>query len=575
MHCKLICIHLTKRLKLKKNDTIEFEERADFLENDKLVELTVTNDYFKSVQSKIIERGAKLIVGPRGTGKTHQFRFAYSQCIEDKNKPLAIYVNFGKYYNLEPLLFNSSNAIQIFHSWVLAKIVHSTYSLLSDLNKSEILLTEEGIFEKQNLEKFIQQAERFTAIPNDDELILNIGIKKIIDILENLALKLKRKRIILLLDDAALTLTPDYMVEFFDIFRSLKTFKISPKASVYPGTTEYGPRFHLGQDAEEVKMWLDVEDDNFSHFMDEFLSTRLNLKSQIDPDIIEIFKFASFGIPRAFMTLLRSYLNQKSERSQVKFNNVLDSHSDLIKQEYLSLKIKLPQYKSIIETGLVLFDKIIDELTKANKKESNTKEILFGIEKEKDTFKYKRMIKLLIEAGLLYDKGSSSEGSLSYNRYSPHYLFLIKNRAFSQTRGFSAKDIHRVLKLKANKRPLRRKFSTLLDTEQLNSIKLDLPACLNCGTARLTEEQKFCHNCGRPLVGKSSFDYFITISIDQLPLTEWQKQKILNETEFKTVGDVLQSQNPAADLRKAKGIGQVKSSNIYNMIQGLIDELLG
>lgn len=44
----------------------------------------------------------------------------------------------------------------------------------------------------------------------------------------------KRKRAILLLDDAALTLTKEYMIEFFDVFRSLKTISISPKASVYP-----------------------------------------------------------------------------------------------------------------------------------------------------------------------------------------------------------------------------------------------------------------------------------------------------------------------------------------------------
>jgi len=38
---------------------------------------------------------------------------------------------------------------------------------------------------------------------------------------------------------------------------------------------------------------------------------------------------------------------------------------------------------------------------------------------------------------------------------------------------------------------------------------------------------------------------------------------------------VLQSQNPAFDLRKAKGIGVVKSSSIYNTIRGMVDELLG
>ncbi len=133
-------------------------------------------------------------------------------------------------------------------------------------------------------------------------------------------------------------------------------------------------------------MWLDVEDESYSTFMDAFLVTRLNLKESIDSDIVEIFKFASFGIPRAFMTLLRTYLNQTQERAQVKYNNVLDIHSSLIRQEYLSLNVKLPQYKSIIETGIILFDNIIEELTKANRKDNQQRNIVW-LGKEKDTFK--------------------------------------------------------------------------------------------------------------------------------------------------------------------------------------------
>ncbi len=81
---------------MKEQYNIEFEERADFLESNRLVELTVSNEYFQSVQHKILERGAKLLVGPRGTGKTHQLRYTYNQCLNDRDKPLAIYVNFGK-----------------------------------------------------------------------------------------------------------------------------------------------------------------------------------------------------------------------------------------------------------------------------------------------------------------------------------------------------------------------------------------------------------------------------------------------------------------------------------------------
>ena len=87
-------------------------------------------------------------------------------------------------------------------------------------------------------------------------LISKLSIQRITTIIDELLKHSKRKRCILLLDDAALTLTPDYMVEFFDVFRSLKTQNISPKASVYPDTTQYGPRFHIGQDAEEVIFFL-------------------------------------------------------------------------------------------------------------------------------------------------------------------------------------------------------------------------------------------------------------------------------------------------------------------------------
>ncbi len=56
-----------------------------------------------------------------------------------------------KYYNLEPLLFNSNNAIQIFHSWVLAKIIYSIYDLMIDLEHSDINISEEEIFKRRIL----------------------------------------------------------------------------------------------------------------------------------------------------------------------------------------------------------------------------------------------------------------------------------------------------------------------------------------------------------------------------------------------------------------------------------------
>lgn len=557
-------------------DGREFEERADYINKDDLYKWTVENEYFELIQKKIIEKGAKLIVGPRGTGKTHQFRHAYYKCLSNSKLPLCVYISFGKYYRLEPLLFNSSNAINIFHAWVLAKIVYSCYDIIDELklNSDSILYSE--ILSRDSLKNFIQMAEKYDSVPEFDELIRFISIQKVIDILEELKDISKRKRVIILLDDAALTLTPEYLIEFFDVFRSLKTNLISPKASVYPGTTQYGPRFHIGQDAEEVSTWLNVDTDSYSQFMTNLLEKRFENEINISAEIIEIIKYAAFGIPRSFISLIRDYSDSTGTTVQQKFNSIISNRKNLLKHEYISMSLKLPQYTSIINIGYELFEKIITEITIANDKSINEKQINMGfLIEDSPTYTEERMIKFLIEAGLLYKTAPLHDGAgRVFNRYIPHYLFLIQNRAFSTTRGFNAKDIVNNIAKKTNKRPLRRQFSTLLSEEQINKLKLDLPVCSKCGTARLTEDQKFCHSCGNPLIGQSAFEACLTIPISNLPITNWLKDKISNETSFNTIEDFFLSQSPSSELKKARGIGNARSKNIMNTVNSILDEFL-
>ncbi len=559
------------------NDNKEFEERADFINKDDLSNWTAENEHFENIQRKIIEKGAKLIVGPRGTGKTHQFRMAYYSCLFENKAPIAIYVSFGKYYRLEPLLFNSSNAIAIFHTWVLSKIIYSCYKALGLLEIEDDELIYSNVLSKDKLKSFIELAERYDSIPEYDDLIKFLSIQKTIDILNHLKELAKRKRIIVLLDDAALTLTPDYMIEFFDIFRSLKTTTISPKASVYPGTTQYGPRFHIGQDAEEVSIWLSVDNSSYSNFMDTLLKKRFaDDNIDIPNEIVEILKFAAFGIPRAFISLLRDYNNDTGTTIQQKFNNIINNRKNLLTNEYKSFILKLPQYSSIINIGYELFETIIKEITKANKDDIQEKQINIGLLIENGQFyREDRMIRFLIEAGLLYKTSELHDGpDRIFNRYIPHFLFLIQNRAFSNSKGFNAKDILSNIKKKTNKRPLRRQFSTLLLPEQISRVKLDLPVCKKCGTARLTDEQKFCHHCGNPLIGQSAFELCLKIKIDELPITKWQKEKIKNETSFNSIEDIFISQSPVSELKKAKGIGDKKSGDIMKVVNEILDEFL-
>ncbi len=557
------------------NDNKEFEERADFIDETDLLNWTVSNEYSEGIHLKLIERGAKLIVGPRGTGKTHQFRHTYFQCLNDKEKPLAIYVSFGKYYHLEPLLFKTANAISIFHTWVLSKIIVECYTLIARFNLDTSLIIRPGNFTIEDISLFIEKAEKNIPLGESDYIISEVSIQRTIEIIESLTEKLKRKRAIVLMDDAALTLTPEYMIEFFDVFRSLKTSSISPKASVYPGTTQYGPRFHVGQDAEEVSAWLNVEDDSYNAFMNKLLEKRFSQLQFNNKEIIDLIKYSSFGIPRAFITLVRSYQQDRGKTIQQKFNSTITNQRELLRKEYLSLALKLPQYNSIIRTGLEFFDSIISQLVEANKENPSEKKTHFGLLEEGNMHRSNRMIKFLIEAGFLFELNPLHDGpDRVFKRFIPHYLFLIQSRAFSHTKGFDPKGILEYIQRKSDKRPLRRQLKTMLSDSKIEGIKLNLPACNRCGTERLSEEQKFCHNCGNPLIGHSAFEATLKIKIEDLPIPDWQINRIKSETKIRTIEDILMSQNPATELKKAKYIGDKRSSKIYEIVIGLLDEFL-
>jgi len=65
-------------------DQKEFEERADYSALEDLKKWNVDNEHFQKIQKKLVQKGAKLLVGPRGTGKTHQMRLAYDKCLTNK-----------------------------------------------------------------------------------------------------------------------------------------------------------------------------------------------------------------------------------------------------------------------------------------------------------------------------------------------------------------------------------------------------------------------------------------------------------------------------------------------------------
>ncbi|WP_413529091.1 zinc ribbon domain-containing protein [Rahnella inusitata] len=562
---------MSDKLNLSLFDEAEYEERADYITKEDLISWTATSKHFDNIQKKLIQIGAKLIVGPRGTGKTHQMRCAYFSCKNDANRPLPLYVSFNHYLRLETYLHENSNAIDIFHAWVLAKIV------VECAGEYGVFFEDLG-FNLDFLKKFILDIEKQKYSEAYSIVLSELNINIVQELIEKAIDKNDRKRAVIFLDDAALTFTNDYMIEFFDIFRSLKTIKISPKASVYPGTTQYGPRFHVGQDAERVDIWMNVEDQDYLQFMDAIVSTRFGKSLDIDKDIRELLMYAAFGIPRSYIMYLRSYIDSDRKGQQSKFNAIISEKCTNIMNEYRSIAQKMPQYNKIINIGDELISEIVKTIKAFNHKKIDEspldfkKNIVIGID-DVDT-KAERMIKFLIEAGILYAQDDVSHGTeRKLRRFIPHLALLIKERALTKSKGFNAAGLLLILKGPSEKHPVRKKFDRLLSKEKIAEISLDLPPCSNCETPRITEGQRYCHICGTALLESSTFKNCMSTKLTDLPLSDFQK-RVVEKTKYLTIEDVLSSDNTAAELRKVKGVGDKYSAKIVGKINEWTNEFL-
>lgn len=556
------------------------DERADYLDEEYIATQTVSGSFYSKIYDGLIAKGTKLIEGPRGCGKTHLMRYVWLECKNDDSKPLAIYVSFNKYFRLEPFLKSKPDAISLFSTWALAKILFAAYEVANsieddpNLDLSAILLGS-----KSDLELLIVRLER-SLYPNNEseELIDCISVSSVTKALHSLSDWLDRKRIIILLDDAAITLTPEYLFELFDIVRTLKSSRISIKASVYPGTTEFGPKFHVRHEAEVLSAWLSVEQSDYSVVLDEIIAKRFNGKLDIPADVIELFKYASFGIPRSLLVMLRDYIKDEGTRHQQKFNKIIELHAEFRLDEYRSLKDKLPRLESIISVGEQSLKRIVELIKQANSSliDSDSKQVIIAIETENIPL-FNRMMSLLVEIGLLLKLPDVSHGEdRTYQRFIPHLALLINERVFSQSsRGFSASSEVQFINRKNTKHPIRRTVKTLLGAEQITLLHLTLPPCRSCNTPRMSDNQRFCHQCGSPLIDESSFNKCMSLELFKLPgLTQWQSKRITELAAIKTVGDILSVQDPGTELRKLNRVGQKTADRIIRNVFVYVDEFL-
>jgi hypothetical protein len=435
-------------------------------------------------------------------------------------------------------------------------------------------------FDLSALKVLISKLERSQTLNSNEELLVSeLSIDRVGEAITRAAEVCGRKRSILLLDDAALTLTPEYLIEFFDIVRAIKTPYISPKASVYPGTTEYGPRFHATQEGDLVPLWLSVEDGSYSTVMGAIAQLRFEGFNKIPTEVSEYLKYASFGIPRAYLRMLSEFDRGGFTTTQQGLNQIIQSHVSARLDEYKSLAVKAPKLATLISKGEAVFRYFVNELKAANRDSLSRREkqLIVGVTGMESSVMVARLFDLLVEAGLLFKHPHVSHGpDRSYERYTPHLAALFEARAFSVEKGSSPRQVVDAMRLRNSKHPLRRSVPSLQAVGEITDLKFDLPPCAKCATSRVTEGQRFCHNCGSELIDASTFSNCMALLLSDIPgLTQWQRERIKSELpQLKTIGDLLAHQDPGTELRKIHRVGQRRATRILEVVEGYVEEFL-
>ena len=563
------------------------QQRADYIPlNDLLAETAPTGSIFSTVVKELTNRSLRTIVGPRGCGKTHMMRFAWLNCRNNPSKPFAVFSSFQRYFRLEPLLSTNAGASQLFHSWVLARILLSAKEGCDEWLNPKIdasaVLSSHG-YPVEKLSCLAAKLERNQSVDAEySSFSDSLSIDNTKAILDELREKSGRKFTVLLLDDAAMTLTPDYLIEFLDIMRSLKSQSIAPKASVYPGTTEVSPRFHQGQDAHPIPAWISVETTDYDEILQEIARVRVKSLDDIPGEVQAILRFAAFGIPRAYLSMLEEYQRHEFHTSQQGANRIVGDHIGARISEFRTLGAKIPKFEILVNIGEIVLQAVGREFKVYNSTllERQEKGLVYGIVREKLSPLLERMFKLLAEVGLIFDDGEVKHGTPSriYRKFIPHTAILLSTGVFndgSKAAG-SLKQVAQAIAYKSTKHPLRKSLDNIVGPGVLDKLNLALPKCAYCGTTRLTDNQRFCHNCAHQLVDASIFNTCLDVQIVDVPgITDWQQNQISTHLpHLRTIRDYLAKQDPAAELLTVSGFGTRRTAKIIDVLNSFVDDYL-
>lgn len=557
-----------------------FVEQAEYISTEEFEKWSTEHPEEESIIRKLSQGGAKLIVGPRGSGKTTLMLKTYHRlCISTGKSSFPIYVNFKSSLKIEPIYKTNANAVFWFNQWILFKVYQGIYVTLEEIGAQPPINMK---FSKEAVNKFIDNIEyRYIELVEDEtKLSTDILEQEIVKVLQ----LLNKTHCVLLLDDAAHAFSSDQQRDFFEFFRQIKSRSISPKAAVYPGVTIYSATFHVGHDAEEIDVWIKPDSSEYIDFMIGLLERRLpsDVYNQLigKRELLEVVCYGSFGMPRALLNMVRTFYkdmeDEENEQYEVKFNRkaVDKAISESFKQTmkiYTSLRLKLPTYEKFIDTGERLFTKMINLIKDFNKnRDVDSKSVSIGISRPLPA-ELSKVLGFFQYGGLLLPIGEHNRGESGvYELYTIHYAALVDRNAFTGQKSITISDLATSLSKRNAHAYKRISPSVFLGTNNIsNMFPLSLPPCHVCHTARINEHSKFCPECGAKLKTVSIFEALVANDISELPLTLKRVEAIKQHSNIRTIKDILMDIDNR-ELRKVPQIGPIWAKRIFSYAEEYI-----
>jgi hypothetical protein len=541
-----------------------FEERAEHLSRTELQRWTAYTPKDESIVEKLMGPGAKLVIGPRGCGKSTLLRTAYYKLCESRDA-LPVYVNYARSLALEPLFHKRANALELFRQWLVMKVVVGVHAGLTEMQIPIPSNLEQRFASGRALIRQLEVGRPPDSLPDA------LAPSDLLVLLETWAEGTGLRRCVLLLDDAAHAFSPEQQREFFEVFRELRSRRVSCKAAVYPGITSYSPNFHVGHEAELLQAWYRADTQEYLASMRQMVERRLpeTLRAKLEgrEELVDFLALAAFGLPRGFLNMLSQLLSvdegTSANPTRQRAERAVQDHAESVRNIFRALSSKLPRFRHFVATGRDLEAAIVKTLRIYNGLQGTNrgKSPVIAIEEPLGP-DMERMLNMLEYAGVVRRQSPISRGVKGrFQRYSIHHAMLISENALSLGKSYPVSAVIEALTQQDAHAFARTKGTALLGENFEKRCKLDLPPCAKCSTPRTAEEQHFCMKCGAELTNASVYEELLRAPLEQLPITRKKVIGIKKHTNLKTVQDVLLDDEKQS-LRKVPYIGPVWSARI-------------